>query len=232
MESTFFSWYYEGKEPESDYQLKRKSPAMIVQENPEIPLEKHLEKIREDLNNKTSIDFLKWLIIGQPSDITGFLNFHYDKFKEHRPGREFDFLFHIDENTEGEKGLIFKKLDTSEEQYLSESKRKLIKDWIATQKKKLEEEQKNTQGANNKIKWNGSPEILGFLFLELVHKGYIDPPLYHGKPNFTGLSRLVGQTFALDSTPGNLERAFNESNNQLTDYKRDRFEIPPLSEIA
>ena len=225
----FISVAYQGEDPISEYQvqisvkreeLEGKPIAFWFEVNPTI------SETYEDI-----------LYYGSPSHVYGFLDFHYEQFNEGstREHRGLDFLYfvqeHLDINAKheliDENGQV--SIITTP---IAESRKTLIREWIAEKRKVLKDAPNVTQDTKEKIKWNGSPEILGFLFLELVRKGYIDPPLFHGKPNFTGLSRLVWQSFELDSTPGNLDRALNESNNQLTDYKRDRLKLPPLSEIV
>ena len=127
MEYSFFSWYFEHEEAESDHQLKRKSPAKIVQENPNVPLEEQLENIRAELNQQTESEFWKRLTVTPPSYTIEFLNFHFEKFKERNPASELDFLYLIDEQTDGVN-------------MLTEKRRSLIKEWIETKKKKLETE--------------------------------------------------------------------------------------------
>lgn len=91
----------------------------------------------------------------------------------------------------------------------------------------------------DKIKWKGTPSQFGYLFLQLVEKGYIEPPLYNGDPNFTGLSRLCFQFFDIETTPGNLTKEMTpgtpkkgNDKNTLSQTKRAKFTIPNLSDLA
>jgi len=89
----------------------------------------------------------------------------------------------------------------------------------------------NIGGAKTeKIKWLGTPSLFGYLFLELVKHGFIEPPLYNGDPNYTGFARLCFQYFDIDTTPGNLIKEMNPEKNTLSDTKRLKF--PDLSELA
>ena len=86
--------------------------------------------------------------------------------------------------------------------------------------------------AGEKIKWNGTPSQFGYLFLELVAKGFINPPLYNGESNYKGLSRQCYQYFEIKTTSGNIEKELNPDKNTLSDSKRAKFTIPDLSDMA
>ena len=225
----YISVAYQGETPESEYQVKIPKTREELEGKP--------IKYWFDINPLIEDQYQSMLQYTTPSHVYGYLDFHYDKFinlatREHQG---LDFLFFIMENLNiSDKHKTIDKAGKikNSENPITESRKTLILEWVAEKRKELKEAPNVTLETRDKIKWNGSPEILGFLFLELVRKGYIDPPLYHGKPNFTGFSKLVWQSFDINSTPGNLERALNESNNQLSDYKRDRLKLPLLSEIA
>lgn len=165
-------------------------------------------------------ELLRLLETGTITELETYFEKVYLTFRNLNPGKELDFLSYIEESITWITGSGKTK-----------SREKFIYDWTEEKRTELKAEVKASQTQVEKIKWNGTPEIFGFLFLELIRKGYIDVPLHHGKPNFTGFSRLCWEHFEIKTTPGNLERALNEENNRLTDWKRDQFKIPQLSEI-
>ncbi len=237
--SDYISWVYSDQEKESKYQLVRFRPTLIKKTRKLINHKwvdtEILLNTEEEMRSFAS-DYTLRLILAIPTRLYEFLEYHYSKYIIKNPGQELDFLHFIEQSTDhvsnitatkkDEPGGIIKIGDADKNRI------KLITNWVEDKREKLTAGVTEPGNPVEKIKWNGSSEILGFLFLELVRKGYIDPPLFHGKPNFTGLSRLCGQYFEVGTTPGNLERVFNEENNALTTWKRERFTIPPLSEIA
>jgi hypothetical protein len=104
-----------------------------------------------------------------------------------------------------------------------------VNEWIEDKREALKEEK--PKQPFEKIKWNGSPAVFGYLFLELVKKGFITPPLFNGEPNFTALSRLCFEYFEIDTTPENLTKALNEKSNPLSNTKRAKFTIPERSDL-
>lgn len=82
-----------------------------------------------------------------------------------------------------------------------------------------------------KITWKGTPSQFGYIILELVKHGFIDPPPYNTGPNFTGLARLCFHYFDIKTTEDNLIKELNPYNNTLSDGKRAQFQIPDLSDL-
>ncbi len=84
-----------------------------------------------------------------------------------------------------------------------------------------------------KIQWKGSPALFGYVFLELVDKGYIEPPLYAGDWNYQGLAKLCFQYFNVKNTTiENLIKEMNPKKNYISETKKAKFTIPPLSDLA
>ena len=83
-----------------------------------------------------------------------------------------------------------------------------------------------------KLKWNCSPSILGWLITELANKGYIEYPIHNGDPNPTGLAKMCFSIFELDTTKENLIKEFNSNKNTLSDTKRAKFTIPVLKDLS
>lgn len=89
-----------------------------------------------------------------------------------------------------------------------------------------------------KIKWKGSTALFGYLFLELIKYGYIEPPLRNGETNYSAFARLCYQYFEVSNKRGelttleNLEKELNPNKCSLSDTKRAKFTIPDLSDLA
>jgi len=83
----------------------------------------------------------------------------------------------------------------------------------------------------NKIKWLGEKNQFGYLFLELTKKGFIEPPISNGEPNFTALARLCYEYFEFDGKFSSLEKELRESSCSLSETKRAKFTIPELSDL-
>ena len=98
-----------------------------------------------------------------------------------------------------------------------------------------EKKDKPTQ-SDKKITWKGTPSQFGYIFLELVNHGFIEPPLYASEWSYSGLAKLCYQYFHIESEPGkpttleNLKKEMNPKNNTLSDTKRAKF--PNLAELA
>lgn len=264
MDAHFFSYKLEGEELDSPYQLTRINPVAIFVKYKDLPFEKQLEKFHEKINEDAEHYFL-WVICEQtPANLFGFLDFHYQQYKEKNPGGELNFLFFIDEQTDGIKGLeavpIPKVISydsdgdgVNDSEYiaegarreitkLTEKRRALIKEWITNKKKELTISPSFVQAnskPSDKIKWVGSPSQFGYILLELVKHGFIEPPLYNGEPNFTGLAKLCYNCFSIDTSQENLIKEMNQVKNTLSDTKRAKikisdadFTIPDLSDLA
>jgi len=215
----FVSFVNEDETPDSPYQSVIPNIETFKKDNPDYIKENLESEYLRLIEGVLNLDFSNIFVNGKPTEIKMYLDYHYNKYLEKHSGEGIDFLYFVSDWI----------LQPDPDIEIRATNEKFINEWI---EEKHYPEVKGPGTQTEKIKWNGSPEILGFLFLELVRKGYIDPPLFHGKPNFTGLSRLCGQYFEVNTTPGNLERVFNEENNTLTSWKREQFTIPLLSEIA
>jgi len=97
-----------------------------------------------------------------------------------------------------------------------------IIDWITMKK---------TEHELEKIKWNCSPAILGFLFGEFVKQNFIEPPLYNGEVNITGRAKLCWKYFEIQTES---EEYFIKQfrNSILSDTKRQKFNIPALKDLT
>jgi hypothetical protein len=165
-------------------------------------------------------ELVRLLEIGAPTDIKTYLDKEYLTFRNQNPGKEIDFLWYIEESIK----TIWGSMN-------GQNRKKFVYEWMEEKRKELKAEVKETGAQVKKIKWNGSPSVFGYLFLELVKKGFIDPPPYNGEPNFAELSRLCFQYFDIDTTPENLKKVLNENSNQLSETKRAKFTIPHLSDL-
>lgn len=155
--------------------------------------------------------------------VLGFLDYQYQKF--------------IEKNGDGSLFLIFIQETINDIQALSEARIKTILEWIETKRKELPQDPGKDQGAEaptlKKIEWKGSPASFGYLFLELVKNGFIEPPLRNGEPNFTGLAKLCFQYFNVKNTDLEyLTKQLNPNSNLLSDTKRAKFTIPNISDLA
>jgi hypothetical protein len=197
-----FTWRYSNEKETSPFQLVIK------------PGERE-EFRRHQIDRSFSIFFVN---VEPPSKIGDFLNFHYDNY----PGNKIDFI-----------DCISSRSDWGKENDHPGTRIRMGKvlQWIETKRKELMAEVTEPGNPVKKIKWKGSPSVFGYLFLELVKKGFIDPPPYNGEPNFAELSRLCFQYFDINTTPENLKKALNEKSNQLSDTNRAKFRIPESSDF-
>lgn len=155
------------------------------------------------------------------SFVFGFLSYHFQKYAEKR-GNGFLFLLIIEE--------VIK-----ENPLLSEAREQTILEWITNQKKEVTNSNQNNRqipNSQNKVTWLGSPSQLGYLFLELVKAGFIEPPLHAGEYNYTGLAKFCFNNFKVNTTQENLIKEMNPLKNTLSDTKRSKFTIPYLSDLA
>lgn len=132
-----------------------------------------------------------------------------------------------------EGGILFLK-------YLREIE---IRDFPKGETEKLKEVQSDTEQRVNieKIKWLGSPEQFGFMFGELVGKGYIELPTKETEGRFSKLAELClqyfeilatkGKTKGKQTTKGNLERAINPETNSLNIKGKGTLKLPPLKDL-
>jgi len=109
--------------------------------------------------------------------------------------------------------------------------------WIELEIEKLKEMEKLTSGAevptSKKIEWKGSPALFGYLFTELIKKGYIEPELHNGEMSYQGTAKLFFNHFNVNNTTfENLKNEMNPGKCKLSDTKRAKFTIPNLSDLA
>jgi hypothetical protein len=116
-------------------------------------------------------------------------------------------------------------------QSISDPRRKTIIDWIDAKKNEIKNEVQQVQPLK-KIKFNGTPSQFGYIFLELIKHGHVEPPLHNGEPNYAAFARLCFDYFDISTTLGNLTKELNPSSNKLSDTKRAKFSIPDLSDLA
>lgn len=145
-----------------------------------------------------------------------FLEHHFTRYHE-KNGDKRSFLFFIQEMLPK-----FKQL--------TESRKNTVLAWLDEKRYEIKNNLKSTH-IDMKITWNGSPAQFGYLFLELVKHGFIEPPLYNGEMNYTGLSRLCNNYFDIETTSQNLTKEMNPEKNTLSDTKRAKFTIPNLSDL-
>jgi hypothetical protein len=114
---------------------------------------------------------------------------------------------------------------------ISDSRKHTILEWVNEKLADLKNSMKPVP-TNDKIRWKGTPSQFGFLINRLVCHGFIDPPIYNGETNFTGLARLCYDHFEIETTLGNLTKEVNPEKNTLSDTKRAKFTIPDLIDLA
>jgi len=83
----------------------------------------------------------------------------------------------------------------------------------------------------NKIKWLASPSILGYVFIELINKGFVEMPLRNGEINYSEFARQLLGAFEFQTTQNTMENACNPSKNKLSTTKRSKFKIPQLADL-
>lgn len=126
------------------------------------------------------------------------------------------FLTPIDDDNNRVKRL---KLIKNENNLIDWLKRKLDKISVAKNSTTLE-----------KIKWNCSPAVMGYIFSEFVRQNFIAPPLHNGEVNFTRLAKLCWQYFDISSNSEDyFIKQFRESS--LSETKKKKFTIPDLKDI-
>jgi hypothetical protein len=83
----------------------------------------------------------------------------------------------------------------------------------------------------NKIKWLGSPSLMGFVFVELMRRGFIELPLYNGEENYTALANHLDNFFEYNGKKSTLEKECSPKSNSLSETKRAKFTIPKLLDL-
>lgn len=150
-----------------------------------------------------------------------FINYHRQKYAE-KNGNGFIFLLVLEE--------VIK-----DNPVLDETREQTILEWITIQKKDYihsTPQNRHSLHSQNQVTWRGSPSQLGYLFLELVKAGFIEPPLYGGEYNYTGLAKFCFNNFKVNTTQENLIKEMNPLKNTLSDTKRSKFTIPDLTDLA
>lgn len=154
-----------------------------------------------------------------PSELKKFLDYHFFQYQ----GTKEDFIYFAEWTTGELKNLYstHHKVSLSQD-YIFQ----IIKDWAEEKRSELKTDGKHL----GKIKWNGSPSVFGYLFLELVKNGFIEAPVRGGDPNYAGFAKQCFQHFELNTTLENLIKEMNPGKNTLSDTKRYKF--PNISDLA
>lgn len=116
-------------------------------------------------------------------------------------------------------------------QYITNELYKIIIDEENATSKK---EKKPTSSTSNKIQVKGSLQSIGYLFSELIKKGYIEVPKRNGNPNTSEISRMILEHFEFinrefeQKKPPTAEsiRQTLFSKNSLSADKQKLFKIP------
>lgn len=120
--------------------------------------------------------------------------------------------------------------------------------WLAKEKENvtLENSENKSMDApvkpkHEKIKWLGSPEQFGYIFGELVAKGYIELPTRQTEGSIPKLAELClsyfeipvskGQTQGRQTTIENLKRALNSNKNTLSAKGKATIKLPQLDDL-
>jgi len=181
------------------------------------------------------------------------MNFIMDELLEiltgSNPKLVFDFLtYQLQEytkkNRDGLIFLVFIEELIKELEPVKESRKKTIIDWIEEKRKELSQQTAKDRGAEvptlKKIEWKGSPALFGYLFTELIDKGYIEYEKHGTERSYQGTAKLFFNHFNVYNKKGelttlqNLEKEFNPASAKqtLSDTKRAKFTIPNLSDLA
>lgn len=100
--------------------------------------------------------------------------------------------------------------------------------WLENEKEKIIE--KEPGDSMEKIKWNGRPAQIGYLFKELVNKGWITVPMTNQKESVKKLSRLCQQYFDVKTeSPESFYHEFLKSNS-LTFGGESFFKLKEMKE--
>ncbi|WP_143756558.1 hypothetical protein [Chryseobacterium sp. RU37D] len=88
---------------------------------------------------------------------------------------------------------------------------------------------------NNKIRIHGSTQLFGYIFSELIRKGYIAPEKKQGNVNVAATARLILDHFEFLDTEKQpevdyLRKALFEQNS-LSSEKQNQFTIPPFNRV-
>jgi hypothetical protein len=86
-------------------------------------------------------------------------------------------------------------------------------------------------GQLEKLKWNCSAAIAGFIISELIAKGYIDEPKTNGNGSFSKTAKICQEIFEIDTTPKHLENVINPERNKLSDFSRKKLTLPNFKDI-
>ncbi|SHF76937.1 hypothetical protein SAMN05444483_102320 [Salegentibacter echinorum] len=90
---------------------------------------------------------------------------------------------------------------------------------------------------SDKIKWNGGPAQLGFIFRNLVEEGYIDSPVTkEGEVNCSAFARQLIEHFNLKTTPASLAKYLNLQNSKFEEASRnflsEDFNLPDIRRVS
>lgn len=104
----------------------------------------------------------------------------------------------------------------------------ILKVWLAD-KVAPSSETKNIS-PNGKLKWLGTPSQFGFIFQELIGKGFLQPPA----TSYKKMADAFLEHFEIETTSPSLskELSTNEtSGNSLSSNNRSKFKIPNLNQL-
>ena len=103
--------------------------------------------------------------------------------------------------------------------------------WLEKKRHKIVEEiadngQSSIIQPHEKLEWKGSVSQFGYLFNELVEKGFIEKPKSKGRATHAAFARSCLKLFEFRGEDSSLEKELSPQSNSLTYANREEFKIP------
>jgi hypothetical protein len=86
-------------------------------------------------------------------------------------------------------------------------------------------------GQLEKLKWNCSAAMAGFIISELIGKGYIEPPKKNGEWSYRKTAKICQEIFEINTQPSHLENVINPVRNTLAETTRQKLTLLHLKDI-
>lgn len=213
----FISYYLEGEERKSKYQIYFASSELHTKDGLQLPydyiiLRNGLYIYTFDFKDK----FLRKFFVTDPMEVDAFLDFHLEEYFGEQKDffKQIDLLFsennftYLRERYEIEDGYFV-------DHYHIEDHLLGVRMWLAKY---------NPKTKTSKFKWKGKPAQFGYIFYQLAVKGYIEYPGSNEGYSPKNFAKHCLDHFDIDTSSDNLARELSKKTNSLTN--KEAYKIP------
>ena len=143
----------------------------------------------------------------------------------------FDISIVLDENTEKANSLEFWIIEIRKIFNQFKGTLKQTKDEFSNLQSSSLNEDLREQSKHSKLKLNIGGALAGYLFRELIDKGYLEPKLHNGEESYEGTAKAISEHFEMNGKESTFIKSMNPEKNDLSETKRQKLILPKKSDL-